>query len=89
MDRYAVTELQDGNKEYFQQFYDDHEVTGELLQEWSGSFGLYCDHIIVKGGWTPSGCARDCGDHYIVARYSRYDRIDKDTFKVTQDVKDR
>ena len=88
--RITITNLQDGNKEYFQQFYDVHKVTGELLVETSDSGSeMYSDHIIVKGGWTPHGCARDCGDHYIVARYSRYDRIDKDTFKVTQDVEDR
>lgn len=87
--RIAITALPEGDREYFQQFYEKHTVTGDLLQEWRGASEMYSDHIIIKGGWTPFGCARDCGDHYILARYSRYDRIDKDTFKVTEDVEDR
>jgi len=40
-------------------------------------------------GWTPSGCARNCGDHYIIARYDRYDRIDIHTHTLTEDIEDR
>lgn len=40
-------------------------------------------------GWTPYQCARDCGDHYIVARFDRFDRIDKKTGKLTKDVEDK
>lgn len=89
MKRITITKLQDGDKEYFQQFYSAHRVTEDLLQEWSGASEMDVDHIIVKGRWTPYGCARDCGDHYIVARYDRYDRIEKDTLEVTEDVEDR
>lgn len=85
--RFTVVELED--REYYQQFYSKHKVTGDLLQEWRGASEMIGDHIVVKGRWTPSGCARDCGDHYILARYSRYDRIDKDTMSVTEDVEDR
>ena len=42
-----------------------------------------------RRGWTPYLCARDCGGHYIVARYDRYDKIDKRTFAITKDVEDR
>lgn len=41
-----------------------------------------------NGFWTPFTCARDCGDHYIIAKFDRYDRIDKVSFKYTADVKD-
>ena len=63
------------------------KVTGETLTATyeDGS----CTYIVFKGRYTPYGMVRDCGDHYIKAQYSRYDRIDKDTMKVTIDVEDR
>lgn len=82
-----VKNITEEDKNYFQQFYSKHNVVG-LLEEESET------RIIVKmkqgcKGWTPTGCARDCGDHYIIARYSRYDRVDKKTLQVTKDVEDR
>lgn len=49
----------------------------------------FCSYIVVKGRYTPSLCSRDCGDYFIVARYDRYDRVDKETFKITKDVEDK
>lgn len=49
----------------------------------------FCDWIVLRGKYTPVLCARDCGDHFILARYDRYDRIDKETFKITKDVEDK
>lgn len=40
-------------------------------------------------GFTPYGCARDCGDHYILAQYAEYVRIDKKTGEKTYDVEDK
>lgn len=40
-------------------------------------------------GFTPYGVARDCGNHYIIARYTRYDSVDKKTLEVTKDVEDK
>ena len=31
----------------------------------------------------------DCGDHYILARYASYDKIDKSTLAITKDIEDR
>ena len=46
-------------------------------------------YVIFKGNWTPYGMVRDCGDHYIRARYCGYERIDKDTLTVTEYVEDK
>lgn len=60
--------------------------TGELIrEEWqTGAQSL----VVFRGKWTPWGCLRDCGDHYIIARWDRYDRIEKTSLKVTLDVED-
>ena len=62
-----------------------HEPTGDLLVETSekGSVSL----VIFTGEYTHS--VRDCGDHYIIARCSGFDRVDKETLKVTRNVEDR
>lgn len=76
----------DEMKWYARQF-TDLEPTGEVIRErWGdGSQGT----VVFRGSWTPSGCIRDCGDHYIKALYHRYDRISKDLQTVTLDVEDR
>ena len=87
MKEVKVLAITDNDRAYYQRFYTKHNVVG-LLQEENET------RIIVKmkqgyKGWTPTGCARDCGDHYIVARYSRYDSVDKKTLNITKDVEDR
>ena len=78
-----IKNISEEKRNYFQKFYPKHEVVG-LLEEDD------LTRVIVKGGgWTPTGCARDCGDHLIVALHSRYDRIDKGTLERTKDVEDR
>lgn len=82
-----IKEISEETKAHFQQFYKEHDVIA-LLED-----GM-CDRVIVKTkqgceGWTPFGTARDCGNHYIIARYSRYDRLDKQTMEVTKNVEDR
>lgn len=37
---------------------------------------------VVKGKFTPYMGIRDCGDHYIKANYSSYDRIEKGTLEI-------
>lgn len=74
--------------EHFQQFYKKHRVIGYMRYN-DGINGA----IIVKmkrgyKGCTPLGCFRDCGDHYIKANWSSYDRYEKKTFKLTKDVED-
>lgn len=82
-----VKEISEDSRAYFQQFYKEHDVIGCLED-------CMCDRVIVKSrqeckGWTPFGTARDCGDYYIIARYSRFDRLDKKTMKLEKDVEDR
>lgn len=61
--------------------------TGEYLTE---DWGTGCQTLVVfNGRYTPYGMCRDCGDHYIIARYDRYDRVDKNTLMLTKDVEDR
>lgn len=77
------------------------EEKGSMVQNWKGfhytgklmeiksESGETNVFRVVKGKFTPSGGVRDCGDHYIKANYSSYDRIDKVSMKVTNDVEDR
>lgn len=60
--------------------------TGETIWE-RYETGAVC-RVVMKGSWTPYDVMRDCGDHYIIARYSRYDRISKDLTEITYDVDD-
>ena len=83
------TKLDAEKTAYFQQFYPEHTVIGYLLEEDPDS--VVDGRVVLKSkpgchAWTPTGCARDCGDHYIIARYCSYDRVDKDTMKITKDV---
>lgn len=73
----------------YQPFYKYHIPVGWLREE-----GGKVSRLIVKmkpgcKGWTSYGTVRDCGKHYIIARYDRYDKIDKRTHAVTKDVEDR
>lgn len=63
-------------------------ATGDTLKE-TFPDGSSQTLVVFKGRWTPYGVCRDCGDHYIIARYSRYDCIDKSTLEITLDVDDR
>lgn len=71
--------------EMYRRLNPSHEPTGDLLIETTKE-GL-ASRVIFKGKFTHS--VRDCGDHYIIARYSSFDRVDKETLKITEDVEDR
>lgn len=67
-------------KAYFQKSYKNHDIIGLMEEE-------NITRIIVKaknraGCWTPTGTARDCGKYYIIAKYSRYIKIDKKTLQI-------
>lgn len=74
-----------------------YHMTGETLKQtvvYDGDVFVnpveeMCEYVVFKGSWTRYGTCRDCGDHYIIARYSRWDRIDKETLEITFDVEDR
>lgn len=42
-----------------------------------------------KKGFTPYDCVRDCGDHYVIAQYASYTRVDKKTGEMTYNVEDK
>lgn len=70
----------------YQPYYEHHTPIGWMREE-------TITRLIVKmkpgyRSCTPYDCARDCGKHYIIAKYDRYDRVDKDTLAVTKDVDD-
>ena len=72
-------------QEFFQKFYKQHTVVGFLKVP-----DKNCAHIILKmkrgyKGWTPSGCFRDCGNYYIYANYSRYQKYNKKTLELLDD----
>lgn len=70
-------------------FYDrkGYHMTGETITI-DYDYGESVTYIVFKGSWTRSGSVRDCGDHYIIAMSSRYDRIDKKTLEIAKDVED-
>lgn len=68
------------------------EYTGEIVEiEYTSEHpGMVETHgfRVVRGRFTPYMGVRDCGDHYIKANYSSYDRIDKKTLEIIRDVED-
>ena len=72
---------------YAAQYRPKLTVTGEAIrEEWETGAET---HVILKGSWTPYGVMRDCGDHYIIARWSRYDWVSKDLTEIRYDVDDK
>ena len=93
---YTVGKLEANENEFFERVNPGYICTGETLEEryeeTEGREAGATTYVVMKSKgkrWTPYGMCRDCGDHYIIARWSRYDRIDKGTFKRTIDVEDR
>lgn len=68
---------------WYQKHYPKHTVTRDLLEENGNT------RIIVKGSWTPTGCARELHDCYIIAKYSRYDKLHKKSGNIIKDVEDK
>lgn len=61
--------------------------TGELVTvDYCG--GATCTYRVIKHKFTPFGFMRDCGDYYILAHWSSFSRIDKDTLEWSYDVED-
>lgn len=64
-------------------------LTVEYREEQNRDWGS-CTYAVMTGkNWTPYGMCRDCGDHYIIANWSSYDRIEKGTLVRTHDVEDK
>lgn len=91
MNKYEVIHT-DEDLSFYERVNPGFKTTGELLVHTYDDYPLKnCQTTLVvfKGRYTASGMCRDCGDHYIIANYSSYDRIDKGTMKLTRDVEDR
>lgn len=90
MEFYKLSERKNNEAGKVAYVYKKHTFAEELLEYHYEDMGHECVSVycVLKGNWTPYGAVRDCGDHYIKANYSSYDRIDKVTFQVTRDVED-
>lgn len=84
--------LSDDSIVWFEKMNKGWYCTGHTLrEEITDKFGVTHGTVyaIMEGEFTRYGMCRDCGDHYIIARWSRYDRIDKETLDITFDVDDK
>ena len=83
--RKGTIELSEENKKLFNT--KGCTMTGETLT--LGDERENATYVVYKGKSTHYMSVRDCGDHYIYAGYSFYDRIDKETLVITKDVEDK
>ena len=87
-----ISAVPEEDMRWFSAQHPHHNAVGFMRETYRG--GSRVTRVILKmkpghKGWTPFGAARDCGDHYIIARYSQYDRVDKKTLAITRDVDDK
>ena len=90
--KYMVGVLPPEEIEYFERHNAGYKCTGETLEErFVDLFGMEhgAVYAVMRGKATLYGMCRDCGDHYIIARWSRYDKVDKATLNIEYDVDDR
>lgn len=78
----VVKDFTVGEKDRFEKYYKGFEYVGILMED---SRAI----PILKGSWTPFGCARDMGKYWIIARYDRYDRVTKVRNFIKYDVEDK
>lgn len=81
----GTIELNASNQKWYNR--EGYKMTGETLK--LGDAKSNCTYVVFRGTRTLYDTVRDCGDHYIKAGYSGYDRIDKATLEITRDVEDR
>ena len=75
-------ELSEENKKWYNR--KGYTMTGETLtQRCLVGFKEEITYVVFKGKYTRYGTCRDCGDHYIIAWYSQFVRVDKGTLLVT------
>lgn len=89
----SIGRLEENEKEFFEIVNRGYECTGETLKiqypDGSTETLVVFRAKIETCEVTPYTMCRDCGDHYIIARWNRYDRIEKISLKYTVDVEDR
>lgn len=83
--------LDKDDKEWFSRQYKGLTANGDtVIKEWvDDGIERGSTKVVFTGRWTPYGCIRDCGDHYIEALYSSYRWISKDFQTIKEDVEDR
>ena len=81
--------ISEEDRDWFERLHPQHKVVGFIWFPWSNENKVVLKMKPGYKAWTPSGCVHDCGDHYIIAQCSRYDRVDKKTLERTFDVEDR
>lgn len=90
---YTTGTVATDERAFFEERNKGYKCTGETLteriEEVSGLESMETTYVVMTGKFTAYGMCRDCGDHYIIAKWDRYDRIDKGTMKRTADVEDR
>ena len=93
---YEIGAIDAEDMDYFNGANPGYRCTGETLtegyRETTGKDAGSTTYVVMEAKgkqWTPYGMCRDCGDHYIIAKWSRYDRIEKGTLNFTHDVDDR
>lgn len=93
----TIGTLSKEDQQYFNRVFPGYTSTGETLHETyiekNGQPAGGCTYVVFRHTgngrkYTPYGMCRDCGTHYIIARWSRYDRIEKGTLKITYDTED-
>ena len=96
MYNFKINQFNMNDREWYENVNPGFVCTGETLEErytgndeYDSSMTEYVVMKATKRNYTSYGMCRDCGDHFIIARYSRYDRIDKKTLKITFDTEDR
>lgn len=89
---YSIGTLAEQDFTIFEKMNPGYKCSGETLKEEYPDGGS-CTYVVFKckpgHHGTPYGMCRDCGNHYIIARWSRYDRIDKKTLEIIFDVDDK
>lgn len=92
---YTVGTIEEADQKWFNEHNEGFKCTGETLEERyeesEGRDSGSTTYVVMKATgrrFTPYQMCRDCGDHYIIAKWDKYIRIDKGTMKKTVDVED-
>ena len=89
---YKRGKLDNDDAKFYERVNPGYKCTGETLEERYKADNELDEgattYVVMKGKFTPFGMCRDCGNHYIIAHYTHYVRVDKDTLKREVDVED-
>ena len=89
--KYRLEVNGDFNHSFYERCWNGFTVTGDLLHEICYVDDVFYEsttYVIFKGYYTPYGMCRDCGDHFIIACWDHYNKINKSDMTVEYDVED-